>query len=160
MKKIIQTFFAIWLIFSFVQAQDVRLSINDYRFKAQKGKVKLSDFKGKVVVLDFWASWCQSCIVSFPTTKGVLENHFYGEKNLVFINVNTDKKRRIWKAALRKHHPPGIAVYANSKHPSLSQLGLTHLPRYVIIDKKGKVYEHEARSPYEEKATIEKLLKE
>jgi len=160
MKKTILTIFLLLIISDVIFAQDTRLSIRDYSFKTTKGKIKLSNFKGKVVVLDFWASWCQPCIVSFPTTKGVLENHFYGEKNLIFINVNTDKKKRIWKTALREHKPPGIAAYANSKHPSLAQLGITHLPRYVIIDKKGNVYEHDARSPYEEKIAIAKLLKE
>lgn len=136
-----------------------RMEIRDYTFKDMRNKnVHLKDYKGKVVVLDFWASWCQPCLVSFPTTTAVMQE-FEGQ-NVVLLTIGTDKGKRHWKQAVNKHKPPGIALYAKPKHPALTALAVQYLPRYVILDKKGQVYSHEAASPYEEKEAIRKLLAE
>lgn len=136
-----------------------RLEIRNYSFKDTHNKtVKLGDFKGKVVILDFWASWCQPCVKSFPTTKEVMRE-FEGQE-VVFITINTDKEKYKWKPALKQYKPPGIALYAKKKNPILRALAVEHLPRYVILDKKGLVYQYEAKSPYEERLAIRRLLKE
>lgn len=157
MKKFL-FFLCLFLFYQSNFAQG-RLEIRNYSFKNTKNKtVKLSDFKGKVVIMDFWASWCQPCVKSFPTTTEVLRE-FEG-KDLVFLTINTDKEKRKWKPALKDYHPPGIALYAKKKNPILRALAVEHLPRYVILDKKGLVYFYEASSPYESKAVIRQLLKE
>ncbi len=136
-----------------------RLEIRNYTFKNEKNKpVSLHDFKGKVVILDFWASWCQSCIYSFPTTTEVIRK--LEGKGVILLTINTDKQRSKWTKALRKHQIPGIALYAKKNHPILSALAIQQLPRYIILDKNGRVYEYMAKSPNEEKENILTLLKE
>ncbi len=140
-------------------SQAGRLEIRDYVFKDEyHRRVHLSDFKGKVVILDFWASWCQPCIASFPTTKGILRVR--EGQPLVLVTVNVDKQKFLWKPAVKKHNVPGIHLYAKQKHPAYRALAIKHLPRYVILDKKGRVYLYDAKSPYEEQAVIDMLLKE
>lgn len=147
-------------IVAFAQnSQAGRLEIRDYVFKDEYNRrVHLSDFKGKVVILDFWASWCQPCIASFPTTKGVLRVR--EGQPLVLVTVNVDKQKILWKPAVRKHNVPGVHLYAKQKHPAYRALAIKQLPRYVILDKKGRVYQYDAKSPYEEQAAIDMLLKE
>lgn len=156
-------FFFIFNAFLFyLSAQPVdgtRLSINDYVFKDDHNrKVHLSDFKGKVVILDCWASWCQPCIASFPTTESILQKN--EGQPLVLVTINVDKNKSQWKPALRKYHVPGIHLYAKSKHPIHKALGIQQLPRYIILDKKGKIYSLTAKSPYEEQEAIQILMNE
>ena len=137
-----------------------RLEIRNYAFKTDKNKtVKLQDFKGKVVIVDFWASWCQSCIYSFPTTTEVMRK--LEGKPVVLLTINTDKQKGKWKSALRKYKVPGISLYAPPhKHPALNALAVQQLPRYMLIDKKGRVYQYQSKSPYEEMKAIEMLIAE
>ncbi len=136
-----------------------RLEIRNYAFKNSNNQtVRLQDFKGKVVIIDFWASWCQSCIYSFPTTTEVMRK-FEG-KPVVLLTINTDKQKGKWKSALRKYKVPGISLYASKKHPILNALAVQQLPRYMILDKKGLVYQYQSKSPYEETKTIELLISE
>ncbi|MFN0202755.1 MAG: TlpA family protein disulfide reductase [Bacteroidia bacterium] len=137
-----------------------RTLIENYRFQDANGKkVRLSDFKGKVVVLDFWASWCQSCIVSFPTNQNIMQGEFY-DKPVVLLTINVDANKSAFKKAVKQHKPPGIVVYAKPKHKIKKKLAVTFLPRYALIDKKGKLYSPKTRSLYEEKQTVRDLMKE
>ena len=67
------------------------------------GKIDLTDLKGKVVYLDFWASWCPPCRKSFPWLNEMQRK--YGEAGLVVIGVNVDRERKAADAFLEKFSP-------------------------------------------------------
>lgn len=124
-------------------------------------KMNLSDLKGKVVFLDFWASWCGPCIAEMPSSKKVRE-HFAG-KDVVFLYISIDDDEAKWKMAIEKHEIKGIHVRQPGgwAAPAAQKYGVQSIPSYFLIDKKGKyALENVPRPKETEKliAEIEKLL--
>ena len=62
----------------------------DFSLAGAKGQVTLSDYKGKVVYVDFWASWCAPCRLSFPFLNEMLAK--YESQGLRIVGINVDKK--------------------------------------------------------------------
>ena len=63
----------------------------EFELPGRAGTLKLSDYKGKLVYLDFWASWCGPCKQSFPWMNDMQAR--YGDKGLRIVGVNVDKKQ-------------------------------------------------------------------
>jgi len=111
----------------------------DFAFTSLDGKkMKLSDLKGKVVYIDFWASWCGPCMRELPSAKKV-EEHFKG-RDVVFLNVSIDEDMEAWKNAIEKKHIEGINVCEPGgwKAPIALKYGIQSVPSYFLIDKNGK----------------------
>jgi len=98
-------------------------------------KKKLSDFKGEVLYLSFWASWCKPCISGFNKYRPMRED--IEKLGVVMLNVSIDKSTEAWKAAIAEHQPTGI-------HASVSQdavrddYQLYSVPLYEIVGKRGQ----------------------
>lgn len=113
----------------------------DFTFTTAEGrKMKLSDLKGKVVYLDFWASWCGPCISELPAAKKV-EEHFAG-RDVVFLKISIDEDETAWKNALEKRKIDGIntRVEGGWKAPVARQYGVQGVPSYFLVDRKGKFF--------------------
>ena len=80
--------------------------------------VSLSQFKGKVVLLDFWASWCGPCIADLETLRKIKEQ--VAAQPVVFLNVSLDANEGAWKQAIAKHQIQGVHV--RSDGPSNASL--------------------------------------
>jgi thiol-disulfide isomerase/thioredoxin len=101
--------------------------------------VKLSDFKGKPVVLNFWASWCPPCKGEMPDF-----NEVYGkEKNSVqFLMVNmTDGQQETTETASNFVKSKGFSfpIYFDTKFQAADAYGISSIPQTFIIDKNGSV---------------------
>ena len=113
----------------------------DFQVTAPDGKtLKLSKFKGKTVVLDFWASWCGDCRRELPAVEAAYER--FSKKGVVFIGVSFDDNKEKWTAAIDQF---GLKYLQGSELKKWSDTevsplyNLKWIPTLYIIDKKGKV---------------------
>lgn len=108
-----------------------------------KDEVSISDFKGKLLILDFWATWCPSCYESFPKYDK-LQQEFNGQVQFILVNpVETkDTKEKIANLFAKLKENVGYEVklpYVNNE-PILGKLfPFQVLPQYIWIDGEGKV---------------------
>lgn len=150
------------------QITDLRGYLNEYgagkaayNFNAVdiNGKqVKLSDYKGKVLYIDVWASWCKPCVGEIPYGR-TLEEKYKEHKDIVFITVSIDKKEQDWKTGLEKNNPAGTPLYVEGAFGGLfaKSFNITSIPRFIVIDKNGKFIDANAPRPSNKEA-VETLL--
>jgi len=98
--------------------------------------VSLSAFKGKIVLLDFWATWCPPCRTDAPSLEKLYQK--YGNKNLSIVGFSVEEDRKVVEKFL-KSHPAGYPIVVTSENevPRPYQVGV--IPTYVIIDENGLV---------------------
>lgn len=117
----------------------------EFTFQNLKGKdTKLSKYKGKVLVLDFWASWCGPCRMEIPNMKKYYEE-FKG-KGVEFLSVSIDAKKDAWTKALGEEKmawQQGWVTDAGKSVMDTYQFG--GIPYIILIDKEGKIYKKNLR---------------
>ena len=109
----------------------------DFALTDIQGKtLKLSDMKGKTVLLDFWATWCGPCRADGPSLDKLYQK--YGDKNLALIGISVDEERPVVQKFLSEHpHKYSIALTSENDMPRAYQIGV--FPTYIIIDTDGNV---------------------
>lgn len=112
-------------------------SAPDFELSGITKQVKLSDYRGKVVYLDFWASWCGPCRKSFPWMNEMLTR--FEKKGLRIIAVNLDNKREDADKFIQQTLPNfDIAFDPAGKSAELYEL--QGMPSAYLIDRKGKLH--------------------
>lgn len=111
----------------------------DFTLKALQGdKVSLSDYKGKVVVLEFWATWCPPCRESLPELQ-VLHNQYQG-KDVIIMGVSVDEGKSARKFVTRFASELGITFQTLLSDDLTTRLyGITSIPVTFILDKEQRV---------------------
>jgi len=121
--------------------------------------VSLSDFRGKVVVLDFWASWCRPCRASFPWVREFYEE--YREKGVEVIGVSIDANKASWEKALDEEKLPWVQVIDETVKGKYRIEDLYHVlavPMFVVVDKEGKIVVRAHMEKKELSAVVEETL--
>ncbi len=124
-------------------------------------QVRLSDFKGTVVYLDFWATNCAPCVAEIPDAKKLSER-FKG-KDVVFIYVSLDHSDEKLKQFLNKNSFNGIQLNAPQGFASdvANLYEINAIPHYFLIDKAGNIVNADAPRPSSNPdKIIEKLVQQ
>ena len=103
--------------------------------------ITLQDLKGKIVILDFWASWCAACIASFPAFQEVVTKHM-SDPNIVFLFINLDSKEGEIRSEIsdflieRKYD---FEVLLDGKGMVAQSYAISSLPTKIVIDQNGMI---------------------
>lgn len=98
----------------------------------------LSDYKGKVVVLNFWATWCEPCISEIPTIEGLIKA--VEGKDIAVLPVSIDYKgAEVVKEFYSEKKITSMPVYIDTKGKAFREFKLQALPSTLVINKKGMV---------------------
>lgn len=123
--------------------------------------VQLASLKGKVVFINFWATWCPPCIAEMPTIQ-TLYDEFKENKDVVFMMVDVDNKREKSQAFMDKRKFDLPLYTPVSSIPSSYLAG--SIPTTIVLDKNGKiVFKHEGMGDFsndEFKTFIQKVIAE
>ncbi|ADV42968.1 TlpA disulfide reductase family protein [Bacteroides helcogenes] len=146
-----------------LSADASQLLLKDIHGKPTNLNILLKKNRGKVIYVDFWASWCVPCREEMPPSAKLRE--LYKGKNVVFVYLALNDKESSWKKAVEQEglsEVPNNFFITNSKNSKiLEKLKLGLIPRYIIFDKRGNIVEMNAPRPSDQQVTttIDKYLK-
>ncbi len=111
----------------------------DFSIVTEQGRaVTRSDFGGKLLVLNFWASWCPPCISELPSLNQFAQE--YKNQGVVVLGISIDKNERLYKNFLQQRQ----VAFATARDPEANisaSYGTFQIPETYIIDRNGKVLE-------------------
>ena len=154
----------LWIIFlmliltSYFQAKGAVNKPPDFKANDISGQtLKLSEFKGKVVLLDFWATWCPPCRVEIPNLLEIYRQ--FKNNNFVLISVSLDRDIPLARQFVKEKEMNWLHVIDSESSGRIAALyEIEYIPATFIIDGKGKIVARNLRGA-ELKNTIANLLK-
>jgi thiol-disulfide isomerase/thioredoxin len=112
----------------------------DFSYPTPNGKENLGphSFKGKFLIIDFWASWCGPCRMEIPNLKKDYET--YRSKGVEILSVSIDKDESAWRKAMKEEDMPWSQVLApDTGKDILKTYQFSAIPHIVLLDKEGKI---------------------
>lgn len=110
-------------------------------FVDEQGKRKtLENYKGKILYVDVWATWCGNCLIKFPHQEQLMKRlkAVDLDTSIVFVNINIDDTKRQWKKALKKYKPHGVNLYSGDTS-LYEHWNMPAIPTYLLLDTAGRV---------------------
>lgn len=121
--------------------------------------VSLADFKGKVVLIDFWATWCPPCRESIPAVEKVYKD--YQGRDVQILGLNLDEDSSVVPAFV-KQFDMQYPVLLAGQSDAAREYGVRGIPAFYVIDKKGQMADKwvgfSPEMPEQWRRTIDKLL--
>ncbi len=113
----------------------------DFTLRDPEGQpVSLSQFRGKVVLLDFWASWCGPCIANLPHIRELKKKT--ADLPVVFVNLSLDSSDAAWRKAIEKHGIEGVHVRSGVwGSGTTNAYNVRAIPAYFLVDPRGIIVE-------------------
>jgi thiol-disulfide isomerase/thioredoxin len=129
----------------------------ELKFNAVKGgKVDLATMKGKVVLIDFWATWCGPCVREIPSVVATYKK--LHDKGFEIVGISLDSDKAALTKFIKDKEMPWPQYFDGKgwKNEISSNFGIRSIPAMWLVDKEGKLASTNARSNLE--AEVEKLL--
>ncbi len=116
--------------------------LNDINGKS----ISLNELKGKLVYIDIWATWCLPCIKEIPYLKK-MEEYFRG-KDIQFVSICKSDTEERWRKMVKHKNLGGIQLFApNEEIEFFKNYSVQGIPRFILIDKNGKIIDANAKRP-------------
>lgn len=125
----------------------------DVTFSDPEGQQhRLSDYFGKTLYIDLWATWCVPCMMEIPALARQVE-HYKNDARVMFISISMDKNRQSWLAKLQKDRPAWPQFITNSEEDALisREFGVMSIPRFLLIKADGTILDADAFRPSDPK---------
>jgi cytochrome c biogenesis protein CcmG/thiol:disulfide interchange protein DsbE len=129
----------------------------DFTLPASSGSVSLRDFRGKVVFVDFWASWCMPCRQSFPWMGIMLDR--YSEQGLVIVAINLDKEREAADTFLERYPAPFLVAF-DPAGKTAEAFHVEVMPSSFIVSRTGRIVYSHAGFEHAKARAVEDQIKE
>ena len=109
----------------------------DFTLRDTSGNpVSLSSLRGKMVLIDFWATWCGPCISSVPEMKRIWQT--YGGKGLVILSISLDNDMAAWRSYIKNSHMDWLHVFDTRTTSSATyRYGVNAIPTLFLVDREG-----------------------
>jgi cytochrome c biogenesis protein CcmG/thiol:disulfide interchange protein DsbE len=131
----------VWVVVGTLQVRIVEAgdTAPDFSITTEHGhKITPTDFHGKILALNFWASWCATCLDELPTMNQFAQE--YANQGVVVVGVSIDKNEKLYHRFLTQMH----INYDTARDPEAkisNSYGTFQIPETYIIDRNGKVLE-------------------
>ena len=154
--RLIKFFVLIFCIPGFVLAQEMALDFTAPKIIGNE-EIRLSDYRGKIVFLDFWASWCPPCLVSLPAYDKMYIELNNEEFEIIAINVDENPADGI---AFMEDHPVSYTVLADPDGDVGIPYGIRSLPVSYLIDREGHIVQRYRSYKNGDEIQLKKLVEE
>ncbi|SMO74639.1 TlpA disulfide reductase family protein [Solitalea koreensis] len=117
--------------------------LSAFTFVNADGKeVAIRDYKGKYIFIDIWNTGCHPCVAEMPFLNKI-EHEMQG-KDIAFVSISCDTDTELWKSFLKKRNLKGeqLLMKGAFKDPFFKQIGLSGIPRFLILDKAGRMVDY------------------
>ncbi len=156
MKKIIGIIFLMISLVSFSN----NAKAPDFNLKDQYGVIQsLENYKGKVIFLNFWATWCPPCKKEMPDIENIYKEYGENKKDVIILGVNSEKENEVKKFLKDKGYTFPTVIDENSE--VMRKYFIQAFPTSFVIDKEGNIYGYVMGGLTKEqiKQVIEEVLK-
>ena len=137
LASLIRISFTVFALYGFFGSSNVfSAPAPDFKLEGQQKQVKLSDYRGQIVYLDFWASWCQPCRKSFTWMNKM--QSLYGKEGFKVIAINLDESRQKADKFLEQI-PANFDIAFDHRGNTAETYNVKAMPSSYLIDKHGNV---------------------
>ena len=118
----------------------------DFNYPDIEGnEISLTSFKGKLVYVDVWATWCGPCKAEIPSLQK-LESDYHG-KDITFMSVSVDTDKQAWEKMVAEKELGGVQLWADGWSKITKDYAIFGIPRFLLFDAKGNVISTNAPRP-------------
>lgn len=128
----------------------------DFNLPGRDGPVKLAELKGKVVYVDFWASWCGPCRRSFPWMNEVQRQ--YGKQGLEIVAINLDQEPEL-AARFIETTQPKFTIAFDAEGKVAERYGVQGMPSSYVIDREGRLHTRHVGFRDKDRSELERTLR-
>lgn len=121
-------------------------------------KIDINSFKGKYLLVDFWASWCGPCRKAIPEIKELYSA--YNSKGFEVLSVSIDTDNSAWRKAMTEENMPWPQVLSPDKNQTMANFMIVGIPTLFLIDREGKIVDKYTGFSAKLKTQLEEIFKE